>query len=116
MPRIRNLFRVCAMLRSGTVSVLIGYDAVSVMFGDWMLCRGTLLFHVLVVFCRRVLLHGHLVLLVFGEGTEFRGEMLRVPVVCGPKTFCKTIFHANSLSEDPGADASPTRVIRSTAT
>ena len=39
---------------------------------------------------------------------------VRVPVVRGPKTFCKTIFHANSLSEDPGADASPTRVIRST--
>jgi hypothetical protein len=25
-------------------------------------------------------------------------EMLRVPFVCSPKTFCQTIFHANSLS------------------
>jgi hypothetical protein len=25
-------------------------------------------------------------------------EMLRVPFVRSPKTFCKTIFHANSLS------------------
>jgi hypothetical protein len=68
-----------------------------------------------VVFCRRVLLRGQLMLLMFGDGTVFRGEMLRVPVVCSPKTFGKTIFHANSLSEDQGADASPTCVIRSTA-
>jgi hypothetical protein len=46
---------------------------------------------------------------VFGGRTLRSVEMLRVTVVRGPKTFCKTIFHAKSLSENPGADSLPTR-------
>jgi hypothetical protein len=48
----------------------------------------------------------------FAGGGISRREMLRVPVVRGPKTFCKTIFHANSLSENADAPASPTQMIR----
>jgi hypothetical protein len=55
--------------------------------------------HVLVVVNRRVLFRGDLVFVVIRVGTMLRGEMLRVPVVRGPKTFCETIFHAKSLSE-----------------
>jgi hypothetical protein len=55
--------------------------------------------HVLVVVNRRVLFRGDLVFVVIRVGTMLRGEVLRVPVVRGPKTFCETIFHAKSLSE-----------------
>jgi hypothetical protein len=48
----------------------------------------------------------------FAGGGVSRREMLRVPVVRGPKTFGKTIFHANSLSENADAPASPTQMIR----
>jgi hypothetical protein len=50
--------------------------------------------------------------MLFAGSVFFHGEMLRVPVVRGPKTSGKTIFHANSLSESPDAHASPTQVIR----
>ncbi len=55
--------------------------------------------HVLVRVNRRVHFHGDLLFVVIRVGTMLRGEMLRVPVVRGPKTFCETIFHAKSLSE-----------------
>jgi hypothetical protein len=113
MRRMSSLFRMTVISSSRTVNMMV--RSRSVIVHDGNLCRGSLRFHVLVVFCRRVLLRGQLMLLMFGDGTVFRGEMLRVPVVCSPKTFGKTIFHANSLSEDQGAEASPTCVIRSTA-
>ena len=55
--------------------------------------------HVLVMISRRGLFRGDLVFVVIRVETMLRGEMLRVPVVRGPKTFCETIFHAKSLSE-----------------
>jgi hypothetical protein len=103
------------MVRGRTVSMMVRNRSVSAMVRDGNMGRGALRFHVLVVFCRRVLLRGQLMLFVFGERTVFRGEVLRVTVVRSPKTFGKTIFHAKSLSEDQGADASPTCVICSTA-
>ncbi|HUE18035.1 MAG TPA: hypothetical protein VMR25_28020 [Planctomycetaceae bacterium] len=115
MRRMSSLFRVTVFSSSRTVNMMVRSRTVNMMVRDGNLCCGSLRFHVLVVFCRRVLLRGQLMLLMFGDGTVFRGEMLRVSVVCSPKTFGKTIFHANSLSEDQGADASPTCVIRSTA-
>jgi hypothetical protein len=53
----------------------------------------------------RVLIRRRVMARVFHRRSLRGVEMLRVPVVCGPKTFCKTIFHANSLSENPGADS-----------
>jgi hypothetical protein len=89
--------------------------AVRVMRDSRMMVGTIMMFHVFVVFRRNLRLCGRVVLPLFRSGSLLCCEMLRVPVVRGPKTFCETIFHANSLSEDPGADASPTRVIRSTA-
>jgi hypothetical protein len=57
------------------------------------------------VFRGRVLIRRRVMARVFHRRSLRGVEMLRVPVVCGPKTFCKTIFHANSLSENPGADS-----------
>jgi len=79
-------------------------------FGRQMVCRGNMVFRVGTVFSSERLFRGRMPL----AGSVFsRSEMSRVPVVCGPKTFGKTIFHAISLSESPDAHVSPTRVIRS---
>jgi hypothetical protein len=81
---------------------------VIVMLGRRRACRGNRVFRVGTVFGSERLFHGRMP----RGGPFFRDEMLRVPVVRGPKTFGKTIFHANSLSESPDAHASPTPVIR----
>jgi hypothetical protein len=65
-----------------------------------LLRAGEMIEHMLVVVSRRLLVLREVMFVVFRVGTLLRGEMLRVPVVRGPKTFCKTIFHAKSLSED----------------
>lgn len=101
------------MLLAGGV-IFRGRD-VRVMRDSRMMVGTIMMFHVFVVFRRNLRLCGRVVLPLFRSGSLLCCEMLRVPVVRGPKTFCETIFHANFLSEDPGADASPTRVIRSTA-
>lgn len=70
------------------------------MLGSALVGGPAMIEHVLVMVNRRVLFRGGLVFVVIRVGTMLRGEMLRVPVVRGPKTFCETIFHAKSLSED----------------
>jgi hypothetical protein len=82
---------------------------VVMLFGRQMVCRGNMMLRVGTRFSSRRLFRGRM---LPGRGDFFRSEMLRVPVVRGPKTFGKTIFHANSLSESPDAHASPTQVIR----
>jgi hypothetical protein len=103
------------------------------MFGSRMMCCSNMLFHwrlmfhVIMPFGRLMVCHGNMVLRVdtvthnerlfrgrmpLAGDDFFRGEMLRVPVVRGPKTFGKTIFHANSLSESPDAHAPPTQMTR----
>jgi hypothetical protein len=69
------------------------------MLGSTLVGGRVMFEHVLVLVNRRVLFRGDLVFVVIRVGTMLRGEMLRVPVVRGPKTFCETIFHAKSLSE-----------------
>ncbi len=79
-----------------------------VLLGRRRACRGNRVFRVGTMFGSERLFRERMPL----GGPFFRDEMLRVPVVRGPKTFGKTIFHANSLSESPDAHASPTPVIR----
>jgi hypothetical protein len=123
------VFHMAGMVRSGMMfrrMMLRG-----MMFRGMMICgmlfRSGMMFHLMMPFRRRVFCRGRMVLRVgtvlggerlfpgetlFAGGAFFRSEVLRVPVVRGPKTFGKTIFHANSLSESPDAHASPTQVIR----
>jgi hypothetical protein len=70
------------------------------MLGSALVGRRAMVEHMLVLFSRRGLCRGDRMFVVIRVGTMLRGEMLRVPVVRGPKTFCETIFHAKSLSED----------------
>ena len=118
------VFHMAGMVRSG---MMFRRMMLRGMMIRGMLFRSGMMFHLMMLFRRRVFCRGRMVLRVgtvlggvrlfpgetlFAGGAFFRSEVLRVPVVRGPKTFGKTIFHANSLSESPDARASPTQVIR----
>jgi hypothetical protein len=88
--RVRGTPVLASTLVAGTV----------VMLGGALVVRDLMLEHMLVVIRSRGLFRGDLVFVVIRVGTMLRGEMLRVPVVRGPKTFGESIFHAKSLSQD----------------